>query len=245
LKIKVLGYNRLVLASHICSTDSIPWVHTRRKKGPLATTEDLSACKYKQNLIRIYTVNNVVVKGKQAAASGCRSTHRTEAKGMWAAATGCHSVHRTEAKGMRAAVSRRRTACRVEVGLCVSRQGEGGARREGGGEHRVGRCTLRGRRQELSRAVASRGGGGGCHVVARKRRKCVLAHCVTQRRWRASVYCGRKRWTVAPRRSVLTVQNHAQVHRKPTGELVPSSPRGVLPRFVNPRIRSKLLRLSI
>jgi hypothetical protein len=39
--------------------------------------------------------------------------------------------------------------------------------------------------------------------------------------------------------------NRAQVHRKPTGDLVPFSPRRVLPRFVNPRIGSKLLRLSI
>jgi hypothetical protein len=45
--------------------------------------------------------------------------------------------------------------------------------------------------------------------------------------------------------TVLTVQNRAQVHRKPTGDLVPFSPRRVLPRFVNPRIRSKLLGFSI
>jgi hypothetical protein len=44
---------------------------------------------------------------------------------------------------------------------------------------------------------------------------------------------------------VLMVQNRAQVHRKPTGDLVPFSPRRVLPRFVNPRIRSKLLGFSI
>jgi hypothetical protein len=36
--------------------------------------------------------------------------------------------------------------------------------------------------------------------------------------------------------SLLTVQNRAQVHRKPTGDLVPFSPRRVLPIFVNPRI---------
>jgi hypothetical protein len=41
---------------------------------------------------------------------------------------------------------------------------------------------------------------------------------------------------------LLTVQNRAQVHRKPTSDLVPFSPRRVLPRFVNPRIGSKLLR---
>jgi hypothetical protein len=46
-------------------------------------------------------------------------------------------------------------------------------------------------------------------------------------------------------RLLLTVQNRAQVHRKPTGDLVPFSPRRVLPRFVNPRIRSKLLRLFV
>jgi hypothetical protein len=44
---------------------------------------------------------------------------------------------------------------------------------------------------------------------------------------------------------LLTVQNRAQVHRKPTGDLVPFSPRRVLPRFVNPRIGSKLLGFSI
>jgi hypothetical protein len=49
----------------------------------------------------------------------------------------------------------------------------------------------------------------------------------------------------ARKRGLLTVQNHAQVHRKPTGDLVPFSPRRVLPRFVNPRIGSKLLRFSI
>jgi hypothetical protein len=49
----------------------------------------------------------------------------------------------------------------------------------------------------------------------------------------------------ARKRGLLTVQNRAQVHRKPTGDLVPFSPRRVLPRFVNPRIRSKLLGFSI
>jgi hypothetical protein len=44
---------------------------------------------------------------------------------------------------------------------------------------------------------------------------------------------------------VLTVKNRAQIHRKPTVDLVPFLPRRVLPRFVNPRIESKLLRLSI
>jgi hypothetical protein len=44
---------------------------------------------------------------------------------------------------------------------------------------------------------------------------------------------------------LLTVQNRAQVHRKPTGDLVPFSPRRVLPIFVNPRIGSKSLRFSI
>jgi hypothetical protein len=49
----------------------------------------------------------------------------------------------------------------------------------------------------------------------------------------------------AIKRGLFTVQNGAQVHRKPTGDLVPFSPRRVLPRFVNPRIRSKLLGFSI
>jgi hypothetical protein len=49
----------------------------------------------------------------------------------------------------------------------------------------------------------------------------------------------------ARKRGLLTVQNCAQVHRKPTGDLVPFSARRVLPRFVNPRIGSKLLGFSI
>jgi hypothetical protein len=48
-----------------------------------------------------------------------------------------------------------------------------------------------------------------------------------------------------PREQMLTVQNCAQVHRKPTSDLVPFSPRRVLPRFVNLRIGSKPLRFSI
>jgi hypothetical protein len=47
------------------------------------------------------------------------------------------------------------------------------------------------------------------------------------------------------KRGLLTVQNRAQVHRMPTGDLVPFSPRRVFPRFVNPRIGSKLLGFSI
>jgi hypothetical protein len=47
------------------------------------------------------------------------------------------------------------------------------------------------------------------------------------------------------KRGLLTVQNRAQVHCKPTGDLVPFSPRRVLPRFVNPWIGSKLLGFSI
>jgi hypothetical protein len=49
----------------------------------------------------------------------------------------------------------------------------------------------------------------------------------------------------ARKRGLLTVQNHAQVHRKPTGDLVPFSPRRVLPKFVNQRIGSKLLGFPI
>jgi hypothetical protein len=44
---------------------------------------------------------------------------------------------------------------------------------------------------------------------------------------------------------LLTVQNRAQVHCKPTGDFVPFSPRRVLPGFVNPRIGSKPTRFSI
>jgi hypothetical protein len=49
----------------------------------------------------------------------------------------------------------------------------------------------------------------------------------------------------ARKKGLLTIQIRAQVHRKPTGDLVPFSPRTVLPRFVNPRIGSKLLGFSI
>jgi hypothetical protein len=49
----------------------------------------------------------------------------------------------------------------------------------------------------------------------------------------------------AKKRGLLTVQNRVQVHRKPTSDLVPFSPRRVLPRFVNPRIGRKLLGFSI
>jgi hypothetical protein len=44
----------------------------------------------------------------------------------------------------------------------------------------------------------------------------------------------------ARKRGLLTVQNRAQVHLKPMSDLVPFSSRRVLPRFVNPRIGSKL-----
>ena len=49
----------------------------------------------------------------------------------------------------------------------------------------------------------------------------------------------------ARKRGLLTVQNRAQVHRKPTGDLVPFSPRRVLPIFINPRIGSKLPGFSV
>jgi hypothetical protein len=49
----------------------------------------------------------------------------------------------------------------------------------------------------------------------------------------------------ARKRGLLTVQNRAQVHRKPTGDLVLFSPTRVLPRFVNPRIGNKLIGFSI
>jgi hypothetical protein len=64
---------------------------------------------------------------------------------------------------------------------------------------------------------------------------CVHAHAVVAGRWGGA----------SPGELLLMVQNRAQVHRKPTGDLVPFSPRRVLPRFVNPRIGSKLLGFSI
>jgi hypothetical protein len=52
-------------------------------------------------------------------------------------------------------------------------------------------------------------------------------------------------WQQCQKKGLVDVQNRAQVHCKPTGDLVPFSPRRVLPRFVNPRIGSKPLRFSI
>jgi hypothetical protein len=65
----------------------------------------------------------------------------------------------------------------------------------------------------------------------------VVPHCFPDRE--------RGRLTGIRLTPLLTVQNRVQVHRKPMGDLVPFSPRRVLPRFVNPRIRSKLLGFSI
>jgi hypothetical protein len=57
LKIKVLVFIRSILASHIVPRIRYLGFITRGKKGPLTTTEDLSACKSTWSLIRIYTVN--------------------------------------------------------------------------------------------------------------------------------------------------------------------------------------------
>jgi hypothetical protein len=48
------------------------------------------------------------------------------------------------------------------------------------------------------------------------------------------------------KKGLLTVQNCVEVHHKRTGDLVPFSPRRILPGFVNPRIGSKhrILRLA-
>jgi hypothetical protein len=79
----------------------------------------------------------------------------------------------------------------------------------------------------------------------------VLAcHVARPPRWRrqTSLQASRRivdEGDIGQSRAVLTVQNRTQVHRKPTGDLVPFSPRRVLPRFVNPRIGSKLLGFSI
>jgi hypothetical protein len=48
-RLKCLWLIRLVLASHICSMNLIPWFHTWVKKGPLTTMEDLSACNPNQH----------------------------------------------------------------------------------------------------------------------------------------------------------------------------------------------------
>jgi hypothetical protein len=34
-RLKLLGFTRSTFASHICSTDSIPWVHHSREEGSL------------------------------------------------------------------------------------------------------------------------------------------------------------------------------------------------------------------
>jgi hypothetical protein len=57
LEIKAFPLIRLDLALHIVPRIQYLRFITRGKKGPLATMEDLSACKSKRTLIRILTVN--------------------------------------------------------------------------------------------------------------------------------------------------------------------------------------------
>jgi hypothetical protein len=55
---KFLGFNRSTLASHICSTDSIPWVHDSREEGPLD---------YNRGLVRlqVYLKFNTIIHRQQ------------------------------------------------------------------------------------------------------------------------------------------------------------------------------------
>jgi hypothetical protein len=58
-----LGFNRSTLASHICSTDSIPWVHHSREEGSLD---------YDGRLVRsqVYLNFNTIIHRQQAPFSG-------------------------------------------------------------------------------------------------------------------------------------------------------------------------------
>jgi hypothetical protein len=47
--LKLLGFIRLSFASHICSTDSIPWVHHSREEGSLDYDGRLVRCKSQTN----------------------------------------------------------------------------------------------------------------------------------------------------------------------------------------------------
>jgi hypothetical protein len=53
-----LGFNRLTLASHICYTDLIPWVHHSREEGSLDYDERLVRLQVYLNFNTKYTVNN-------------------------------------------------------------------------------------------------------------------------------------------------------------------------------------------
>jgi hypothetical protein len=48
--LKLLGFTRSTLASHICSTDSIPWVHHSREEGSLD---------YDGGLVRLQVINEI------------------------------------------------------------------------------------------------------------------------------------------------------------------------------------------
>jgi hypothetical protein len=58
-----LGFTRSTLASHICSTDSIPWVHHLREEGSLD---------YDRRLVRlqVYLKFNTTIQRQQAPFSG-------------------------------------------------------------------------------------------------------------------------------------------------------------------------------
>jgi hypothetical protein len=48
--LKLLGFTRSTFASHICSTDSIPWVHHSREEG----SRD-----YDGRLVRLQVINEL------------------------------------------------------------------------------------------------------------------------------------------------------------------------------------------
>jgi hypothetical protein len=49
-RLKLLGFTRSTFASHICSTDLIPWVHHSREEGSLD---------YDGRLVRLQVINKI------------------------------------------------------------------------------------------------------------------------------------------------------------------------------------------
>jgi hypothetical protein len=59
-RLKFLGFTRSTLSSHICSTDSIPWVHHSREEGSLDYDGRLV-------LLQVYLKFNMIIHHQQLA----------------------------------------------------------------------------------------------------------------------------------------------------------------------------------
>jgi hypothetical protein len=80
----------LALLDHLLRHTFVPRIRylgftTRGKKGPLTTTGDLSACKSKQTLIQILTVNSGARGGGRRSAGRPRMTAQRRSTGEGAA----------------------------------------------------------------------------------------------------------------------------------------------------------------